>query len=1033
MLGLPAMGGTACSLLSAPVMISAPLLLRLFTVCALAALTSCGTEEGTLESQESAATGAIARDRAAIDRPATPALAAPDAIADFDLTSGRLNRVPVSWYWAGQVWYPAYHQLFVRTLCAEARDDTTLIVTAVDELGRQETRYSDDTSHPEAGMGASRCSFVDLGYRTAATRYYVHVISKGRATARATVQYRLPYGPIPSTVYPFIPATNGWYDAPSNDGQLGFTEIGGTLVKVGPLQLGDSLEVQTVDQGHSGGTAANLNDTQLILFQLPPGLAENSATIGNSGLWNDNKNWGTGLADPANDLDPLITVGANFPFPESPSNYLVLGKVRRTVGPNEGTETRVDLVHGPLDQRVHVGAFPRSGGAGLPAFLSPGRYFAALSANIERPAGWSNPSNPATWNAVTYDMFSFSEDPKWFGATGEGHNCATSNGIGGGRRGQANEAAFVMTLERSTDQVRWVSVGSRVVQRASVSPVRARPSRFLLEVAVDSGAYYRLRASSVVPGVTFRSSEMVRNANASELKLVSANMLFNTREWTPIPITSAQEDNIYRNAADLFATRGEIQPFEFDTGAPLFRVRERPDQAAWQWEADIVGLNEVTRKCGGDETYCCGVNGNIGNACMGLRSSQPHVYGIEERWFDLPDAFRAEANARGSRRWNYQKGRGEFYTAPTGIPADRIPGFNPVFVADNVWPAEGINLDPRALADVGCMTDASDRDGVPGNYAACLLPGATDPGGVETGSSDTYDLDNYAVPARAMVRRFGTNTDRPVVVFNVHLEANDNDERLAEVRRWMDLVDLLLARTPGAFSTRADALASSARNPDLRLILQGDLNLQPHKCGEHYWIVEELRRHFGYAVDVAMALPHSADWMLGQHDAGTGYAAGGFPPGYQPYSDTRATDYRADGVQSPEAWQVTENMSGPLDAQPPGFPWWAATFRGKRTHPRSYSERHDLFVLVGQGWAGDDPVLNYAPMNVQNEVGSNPLHPDNRAVATLISTDCSNEVVRWDSPLSYAPSWPISPCGTTRGAPALHTDHIPIGARLRVW
>ena len=258
-------------------------------------------------------------------------------------------------------------------------------------------------------------------------------------------------------------------------------------------------------------------------------------------------------------------------------------------------------------------------------------------------------------------------------------------------------------------------------------------------------------------------------------------------------------------------------------------------------------------------------------------------------------------------------------------------------------------------------------------------------------------------------------------------------ERLAEVRNWMDLVDLLLVRTPGAFSNRTDALAASPWNPELRLILQGDLNLQPHKCGEHYWIVEELRRHFGYAVDVAMALPHSADWRLGQHDAGTGYSASGFAPGYQPYSDTRATDYRADGVQSTEAWQVTEDMSGPLDAQPSWFPWWAATFRGKRTHPRSYSERHDLFILVGQGWAGDDPVLNYAPMNVQNEVASNPLHPDNRAVATLISTDCTNEVVPWDSPLSYAPSWPISPCGTMRGAPALHTDHIPIGARLRVW
>ena len=66
-----------------------------------------------------------------------------------------------------------------------------------------------------------------------------------------------------------------------------------------------------------------------------------------------------------------------------------------------------------------------------------------------------------------------------------------------------------------------------------------------------------------------------KNAEFSEFKLASANMYYGN--------SSANE---YRNAADLFQTRGAI-----DRASK--RVIEAADQAGMQWDADIVGLNDA--------------------------------------------------------------------------------------------------------------------------------------------------------------------------------------------------------------------------------------------------------------------------------------------------------------------------------------------------------------------------------------------------------------------------------------------------------
>ncbi len=74
-----------------------------------------------------------------------------------------------------------------------------------------------------------------------------------------------------------------------------------------------------------------------------------------------------------------------------------------------------------------------------------------------------------------------------------------------------------------------------------------------------------------------------------------------------------------------------------------------------------------------------------------------------------------------------------------------------------------------------------------------------------------------------------------------------------------------------------------------------------------------------------------------------------------------------------------------------------------------------MIVLVGRGWADDDPVLGYKVL-VQTCTDAGSVANDARGYAPNDSLGCDDD-----------------PTGGTRpGAPAMHTDHRPMGARLRV-
>jgi hypothetical protein len=244
-------------------------------------------------------------------------------------------------------------------------------------------------------------------------------------------------------------------------------------------------------------------------------------------------------------------------------------------------------------------------------------------------------------------------------------------------------------------------------------------------------------------------------------------------------------------------------------------------------------------------------------------------------------------------------------------------------------------------------------------------------------------------------------------VFNVHLEYSekDSDTREKELRSLMSTLDRLLEKDPDAFN-------SNTANPDRkeplfyanRAILFGDSNILPHKCGEHYWFVEALRKHYGYAVDVAMAATwNTTTGTMGMHDRMGQYGPGDIPNPFQQSS----------------SWKTS-----PDHTSASVYPWWAATYRGKTGGLTGTGDRHDAIILIGKGWAYDDAVRDYKVMSDRSKVSPN--NPSGGGVEMWRGGDSVTDGA------GYAPNHDLG-YGTTAGKPALHTDHRPITATLRIF
>lgn len=859
---------------------------------------------------------------------------------ELDLATGRLAKIPVSWFPEFTVDFARAHDVMFRASCGSLTTCDTGLLVSEPTLG---TFYNDNdpggaTAHG-AGPGGS---FIDPPARSAGTRYTVRAFSQRRATSRTNVQWSDNGGATWTSLHPVSPLDSG-------------INVGGTLVRVGALTSGDFLEVMSRSNG------AQSDDTRMILFSAsaaadhPITTAEDQSTT---------------------DRDPRITIATSTWT--GADNVVLIGKAAPPVpfASNLSTETRVDLVHGPLSQVTYMPP-QRDCRDCINAIVPPGRYLTYLRAYIDLPVGaYHSASNSH-----------LSGNMPVLGADGCPNAQRDGDVNSSWYRGVGNDIVMHMELQSWTGTA-WAAVARRAVPRGAFGGLPGDWIRFSIPLEVASpGTTYRLVATSVAPGVVVAGGwHYERNPEATELGVASANTLFKRMPF---------DDNKYKNVADLLGTRGSILSSEA-------RVEERADQAPFQWDADIIGMQEVAKTDSWDFNY------------------------PDNRFTEV---VLEELRLRSSVLWTYAQGRGETWFAG----ASDGPGMNPIFV--NSQAATGnipssVYFSAAAKAAAGC----SDNGGT-SNYAECHLS--------EQGLGDG-EIYNYATAARAGSWR-GDGRDRPIAVFNVHLEASEGARdfapRLGEVRSLMNKVDALLAAEPSAFNRAiGDTTRTNPHHAQNRFIIVGDWNIRAHECGEHYWILRMLRERYGYAVDVSMARADAAGSLKQSMHTGDASYVGEVPGGYQ---HMWTTDPR-----QPPAW--TSWQSTHDHAYDSAFPWWATDWRDKTSTPDLAGERLSMIVLVGKGWADDDPVLDYTVMSDSNY--RSPMNLAARGIEMwrphtyrqypgglreLVQT-CPDAGSVANDTRGYAPNYSLG-CdgdaagGTNPGAPAMHTDHRPMGTRLRVW
>lgn len=882
--------------------------------------------------------------------------------AQVDMISGRLSKLPVSPFWSNhdeplaRGTLSGDHDIAFRTVCDMDRTragecDTGLVVTWKScswsgTCATPHTLFNDDDGDPHAhGTGSGTGSFVDPPRQPyGVDGYRVYAFSMNRGSSWSRVEYSVDGGQTWTAL-----THERW--------------IGGTLVSVGPMADGEWLEVQTRTdgQGHDG--------TELLLFR-----PDQTGTSTPAALYSDGQ--GT-------DLDPRVAVsGSGFLHRLT---YALVGKKNR-VYTTRDPEIFVDLVRGPAGGERYVSMKDCDGGP-CSTRLQPGRYLVSVLATVDRPVGEYDPNDASTWHLAgdqpllytPYEVWNhiFNRyETRWEVSGYDGCPNAYRDGLSDSWwfRGQHNDMALSLRVQRAVylgDTFwYWSTVKHRTIPRGAFGSAPGRGyDRFALELEVDYEAEYRVLATPLADDVRLSWYwRYERNPQATELKVVSANVLFGDGDHNPAK---------YRNTADLLGTRGD----RGDLGVAM-----TPDRAPYEWEADVIGLQEVSKASDGND-------------------------------YDLHYSLMVldELQARTDRAWGMIGARGETWL--TGWRDG--PGMNPLYVRRDFFPADSprsVHFPTAAMDHADCATDGEYR-------GECHLN--------EQGWGDG-DTGNFFAAGRAKAWRGDPFEDRPIAVFNLHMEASDGPKdfapRRGELQGLMQKIDRLLEADHRSFNraSESDRYKSSPLHHQNRMIVMGDLNVRSHECGEHYWILRDLRRHYGYAVAVSMAVPDRyGDLSFGTHVGEAGYGPDEMPLDYQhPW----AWD-RRDGVDW-VPWQADPDFS-----RASRYPWWAVDFRGKTSQPTGVGEKLSMIILVGRGWAQDDPVLDY---DIMNDVSrASPMHADARAVE-MWRPDACDDPGAVTPETGYRPRHSLgcddSPHGGTRpGAPALHSDHRPMGARLRIW
>lgn len=680
-----------------------------------------------------------------------------------------------------------------------------------------------------------------------------------------------------------------------------YRHYGGTVINVGPLRPGDFVGVKTRNLVSRHGFSARDYDTEMVLF--------NPNVTAGPLMYSDNHE---------GSRDPKITVSRSLWLDRS--NFVVLGKSRPHSRTNKGIEVNVDVIRGPLDEGVSSHDF------GTSTTLQPGRFYVWLYAKTSSPVGTPMPRRhrASSMNSATLNGFSCPAE-------------SDDAGYGQQYRGTLNGRAFDFRLIE-VDGSNSRTLKTRRIFKGQLGATANALNLFLVEVEIEKDTEIALEVSNVASEVEFFPQwRAMRNADASELTVASFNTLYDNGS----PHLAKT-----RNAANLLATRGEIVRRNR-------AINIRSDQAASEWDADIIGLQEL--RAGSDD-------------------SRYEDYYVDE--------FAAEAHRRGSRSFEWVRGKDEKYTFG-------IDGRGPVYLSEQLWPggvAQNIFVPRRTLRAADCNTHSAQ------NHYECSLHGA----GVFRAT--------YALPAFASVARHRVTTstgriqsDRPITVVNLHLRDNPEqwDNRITQMNDLLKKLKVMQQQRPQSFNAAGDRSRQHYQN---RIILMGDFNWSAHHCGEHYWLLKRLRDVYGYAMDVSMASDND------MHDDEGAIGPNGIPGGWT----------------SAKAW--SHGLGGFKD-----YPWWMASYRGKDPKMRQgRSDRYDAIVLVGRGWAYDDPVRDY---EVQwDRIGKSLMTGRGSGVEMSIKGDLTGRT-------GYRPRYNLlNPRRRTQsGDPALDSDHLPVRARLRLF
>lgn len=556
----------------------------------------------------------------------------------------------------------------------------------------------------------------------------------------------------------------------------------------------------------------------------------------------------------------------------------------------------------------------------------------------------------------------------------QGGECSGLTTCGGRYRGRANNLAFTLEVRKYTGG-RWVTIAQRHVPRAYLAAENATV-RVGIDVEVeraDGEANYYYAIAVVNSAVTLNTVWWAeRNVDATELKIAHLNHEYEHGAGENASSLHNSVDLLIGKGTSL-ATRGTARFIHYRRG----RV--------WEFGADYGQLQEV------------------------LQTSLSYV----------ADHVLTDSDHHVGADWNLMKGFGKVIRKEVG---STTPRHNVSFT--NRW-LNGERFDWAVM-----------------NAAGCGLGGAQGGPVCKVAEMD-YPVVSaawYSLPIKLDARSLD-GARKPIVVFNsyfphtwfndtlFHGVATSETERLAALVELVDRMEALLAQEPAAFNA---AGSRDPRHPGNRMIIMGDLNMSNMGCAEMNVFVRYLRYRFGYALDLATAqLDADARTLDGHYSGEPIYDQLGY--GYGSCAGLPVDDPSAVGCtpsfKTQSHWETDGANRFSSDPEQ-HYPWWAGT------KAVSGGKRLDVIILVGNGWRNDDPLRKYMPMSSRSDPsfvngyqggGVEYAAPRESGDACELSdqvTDAADD--------SYPPRHEACPLGGIRGRGAVHSDHLAIGARLRL-